>query len=104
VVVHYCQEYTRRLFPQTQTEVSLAAAIHVPDDETVESLTQQRSDFERLSTLLAQLTDRDRELFALKYGAGLANRAIANLIGMSESNVGTILHRVTQQLRIEWEK
>lgn len=91
-------------FRKPHTEVSLNAAIHVADDETVESLTQQRSDFERLSTLLAHLTDRDRELFALKYGAGLTNRTIAHLTGMSESNVGTILHRVTQQLRAEWEK
>lgn len=91
-------------FRKPHVEVSLDAAIHVADDETVEGLTQQRSDFERLSTLLAHLTDRDRELFALKYGAGLTNRTIARLNGMSESNVGTILHRVTQQLRVEWEK
>ena len=91
-------------FRKPHPEVSLDAAIHVSDDETVEGLIQKRSDFERLSTLLAQLTDRDRELFALKYGAGLTNRTIAHLNGISESNVGTILHRVTQQLRVDWEK
>ncbi len=97
---HILADYFRKPHP----EVSLDAAIHVSDDETVEGLIQKRSDFERLSTLLAQLTDRDRELFAFKYGAGLTNRIIANLVGISESNVGTILHRVTQQLRVEWEK
>ena len=74
------------------------------DDESVESLIQQRSDFEGLSALLAQLAERERELVALKYGAGLTNRAIADLNGMSESNVGTILHRVTQQLRATLEE
>lgn len=93
-------DYFRKLHP----EIPLDAVTNMADDEAVESLIQQRSDFERLSTLLAQLTDRDRELIALKYGAGLTNRAIARLNGMSESNVGTILHRVTQQLRVEWEK
>jgi RNA polymerase sigma-70 factor, ECF subfamily len=90
-------------FRKSQREVSLEAAIRAADDESVEGLVQQRSDFERLSALLAQLTDRERELVALKYGAGLTNRAIADLNRMSESNVGTILHRVTQKLRAELE-
>lgn len=91
-------------FRKPHPEVSLEAANHVANDETVESLIQQRADFERLSTLLAQLTNRDRELVALKYGAGFTNREIAHLNGMSESNIGTILHRVTQQLREAWEE
>src|SRR5688572_26825878 len=93
-------DYLRKPHP----EVPLMAAVHVTEEETVESLVQQRSDFERLSALLARLTDRDRELFALKYGSGLTNRMIAQVSGMSESNVGTILHRLTQQLRAAWEK
>ncbi len=97
---HVVVDFFRRPHP----EVSLDTAFQVADDETVEGVVQQRSDFERLSILLARLTDRDRELVALKYGAGLTNRAIAQLIGMSESNVGTILHRVTQQLRAAWEE
>ena len=34
---------------------------------------------------------------------GLTNRAIAQLTGLSESNVGTILYRVVQKLRQKWE-
>ena len=97
---HVAADYFRKPHP----EVSLDSAIQVANDETVESLIQQRSDFERLSTLLARLADRDHELVALKYGAGLTNRTIAHLTGMSESNVGTILHRITQQLRAAWEE
>jgi len=52
--------------------------------------------------LLEGLTDRDRELIALKYGAGLTNRAIAQATGLSESNVGTILYRAVQTLRARW--
>jgi DNA-directed RNA polymerase specialized sigma24 family protein len=36
---------------------------------------------------------------ALKYFAGLANTEIAMVIGASESNVGTRLHRVLEKLR-----
>ncbi len=36
---------------------------------------------------------RDRELVALKFFAGLSNAEIASVIGTSESNAGTRLHR-----------
>ena len=51
--------------------------------------------------LLQTLTDRDRELIALKYGAEMTNRDIARATGLSESNVGTILHRAVQALDVE---
>ena len=47
---------------------------------------------------------RERELLALKYGAGATNRAIATLTGLSESNVGTILHRTIGTLRAAWDE
>lgn len=91
-------------FRKPHPEVALTAASPIQDEDTVECLAQRHADFERLSMLLSQLPERDRELFALKYGAGLTNRAIASVSGLSESNVGTILHRLTQQLRTAWEK
>ena len=68
-----------------------------PEDEAA-----QRSDATRLSRLLATLPVRDRELLALKYGAGMTNRAIEQATGLSESNVGTIVHRAVQTLRARW--
>jgi len=53
--------------------------------------------------MLTQLPVRERELIALKYGGGLTNRVIAKTTGLSESNVGTILHRVVGRLRLQWE-
>jgi RNA polymerase sigma-70 factor, ECF subfamily len=91
-------------FRKPALEVPLDVATHLSNDDTVENLFEKKSDFKKLSTLLAQLPDRDHDLIALKYGAGLTNRMIAHLNGMSESNVGTILHRITRQLRLEWEK
>ena len=70
----------------------------------MDELAQQHTDYARLSILLSQLADRERELVALKYGAGLTNRAIAGLSGLSESNVAVILHRAIHTLRDEWEK
>jgi RNA polymerase sigma-70 factor (ECF subfamily) len=83
--------------------VSLDDVIHFSAEDDIEALTQKRADFKRLSTLFARLADRDRELVALKYGAGLTNRTIASLTGLTESNVGVLLHRALQTLRAEWE-
>ncbi len=48
---------------------------------------------------MAKLSARERELIALKYFAGLANAEIAAVIGASESNAGTKLHRAMEKLR-----
>ena len=48
---------------------------------------------------LATLTARERELIALKFHAGLSNAELARVLGVSESNAGTLLHRTMQQLR-----
>jgi len=80
----------------------LEEAADVAGSATPEDLAEQRSDLERLGRLLEALPDRERELVALKYGAGLTNRAIARMTGLSESNVGTLLHRTVQTLRARW--
>ncbi len=80
----------------------LQAALEVAGGRTPEELAVERSDVERLQRLLAELPERERELVALKYGAGLSHREIAGLAGMTETNVGTILHRTVQGLRDRW--
>lgn len=80
----------------------LEAAADETAAETPEEEAVLRSNFARLSVLLAGLADRERELLALKYGAGATNRAIAQVTGLSESNVGTIVHRAVVSLRAKW--
>ena len=48
---------------------------------------------------LGRLRARDRELIALKYHAGLSNAELAAVLGVSESNAGTLLHRAMTKLR-----
>jgi RNA polymerase sigma-70 factor (ECF subfamily) len=73
------------------------AAAGTPEEESA-----RMSELERLARLLVSLPDRERELLALKYGAESTNRTIARLTGLSESNVGTILHRAVETLRRRW--
>jgi RNA polymerase sigma-70 factor (ECF subfamily) len=48
---------------------------------------------------LAELPARDREIVALKFHAGLSNAELAKVLGVSESNAGTLLHRAIEKLR-----
>lgn len=50
-------------------------------------------------TALASLSGRDREIVGLKFHAGLSNLEIARVLGVSESNAGTMLHRALAKLR-----
>jgi RNA polymerase sigma factor (sigma-70 family) len=52
-----------------------------------------------LKQAMSSLNGRERELVALKFVAGLSNAEIATVIGTSESNAGTKLHRVVEKLR-----
>ena len=48
---------------------------------------------------LAGLSPRDRELVALKFHGGLSNAELAAVLGTSESNAGTRVHRAVTKLR-----
>jgi RNA polymerase sigma-70 factor (ECF subfamily) len=82
--------------------VPIDEAFQLPTDETPEKDAERGSNLARLTALTKDLPDRERDLLALKYGAVASNRDIAKLTGLSESNVGTLLHRLVQTLRAKW--
>jgi len=90
-------------FRRRRDTVSLDAIAEPVGEPGVESLIQHRQAVDRLGELLETLSPRDRELAAMKYGGDLTNRKIAELTGLSESNVGTILYRLVRKLREQWE-
>lgn len=90
-------------FRARRDELPLEAAVAVPSSSpTPEQDASLGEDARRLARLLEKLPVRERELVALKYGAGMTNRAIARATGLSESNVGTILQRTIERLREGW--
>jgi len=50
-------------------------------------------------TAMARLSAREREIVALKFHAGLSNAELARVVGVSESNAGTLLYRTMEKLR-----
>ena len=89
-------------FRLSRQHAPLEAAMEAAIDGGPESEQENASDMARLEALIPTLPTRERELLALKYGAGANNREIASITGLSESNVGTILHRTVQMLRERW--
>lgn len=75
----------------------------LPDENRVEAVVEQHAEHAALVRLLLALPSREREVIALKYGAEMTNRAIAAVTGLTESNVGTILHRTVHTLRKQWD-
>lgn len=50
------------------------------------------------------LDERQRSIIALKFGANMKNREIAQMLNLTESNVGTILYRSLKHLRDNLKK
>jgi RNA polymerase sigma-70 factor, ECF subfamily len=60
-------------------------------DDTVRRLT--------LVDAAARLSERDRELIALRYGAGLSGKQIGAFLDMSRNAVDVAVHRAVERLR-----
>ncbi|MCT4592832.1 MAG: sigma-70 family RNA polymerase sigma factor [Anaeromicrobium sp.] len=59
---------------------------------------------DKLLKALNMLSIRDRNIVALKFGANLKNKEIAELLDITESNVGIILYRTMKKLKKEIER
>jgi RNA polymerase sigma-70 factor (ECF subfamily) len=76
----------------------------LPSSVDIEKGIQQQQEKEHLRKILLDLPEREQDLIALKYGAGLTNREIAKIANISESNVGSILHRTVKKIRTRLEE
>lgn len=71
-----------------------------------EELVIQDDNHRALFTALAKLSDKERNIIAMKYAAGLKNSEIAELMGVSGSNIGVVLYRILKKLHkeLDWEE
>ena len=76
---------------ETIAEAPEAAALGNLADDAVQRVELQRA--------LATLHERDRELVALRYGADLSAKQIAELLGIRVNTVEVSLHRTLRRLR-----
>lgn len=90
-------------FRQNKQGQAIAESTPEKTSRPTEEAAAEQQEFERLASLLTSLPEREREIFSLKYGAQFTNRSIAKVMGITESNVGTILHRLVSRLREQLE-
>jgi RNA polymerase sigma-70 factor (ECF subfamily) len=70
----------------------------------LESQMMESEQLTSLRTLVLNMPVREREIIALKYGAGMNNGEIGRLLGKSETAIGSALHRAVQRLRVQWKE
>jgi RNA polymerase sigma-70 factor, ECF subfamily len=70
-------------------------AVQVEPGEAVEHAARRAE----VRAALGRLQARDREVIALKYHAELTNAELAEVLGVSVSNAGTLVHRAMTKLR-----
>lgn len=77
--------------PRPESDLPDRAAAWDMEDNAVDRLTMQAA--------VSQLPERDRELIALRYGADLSARQIAQRLELSTNAVEVALHRARARLR-----
>jgi len=60
---------------------------------------EQRDERSRILRLVDELPERHREVVTLRFAGGLSYREIAGVTGLSETNVGFILHTALKTLK-----
>jgi RNA polymerase sigma-70 factor (ECF subfamily) len=81
---------------------SFEHTLRAPDENSPDWHAERRDESDLLLRALRSLSENERDVLALKHGAGLNNRAISVITGLSESNVGTIAQRGLTRLRALW--
>jgi len=95
LVDHYRKNQREKPFSH---EIRVEESIQPLEEEAI-----HKEGFEHIVRVLATLPEREREIFSLKFGAQFTNRAIAKITKLTESNVGTILHRLVSRMREQME-
>lgn len=69
------------------------------DGDAPPQLAEQAQERKHLIAALASLEEQAREIVSLRFFSGMTNRAIGELLGLSESNVAVILFRSVRKMR-----
>ena len=90
-IARRCVDAALNARPRDQAELGEVAGETSIEDDSVRRLT--------LAASLAQLSDRDQELIALRYGAELTAAQIGEVLDMQTNAVEVALHRALSRLR-----
>lgn len=99
VVNDYYRNLKKHKFLSIDTIKELVSRRRMPED-----IVEIAETNDKLSKALNTLDTRERNIVALKFGADLKNVEIAEILDLTESNVGVILYRTMRKLKSELER
>jgi RNA polymerase sigma factor (sigma-70 family) len=91
-------DHYRKIYKQTTVPLDDPQPI-LQDGDSPEDELEKAEDLKILKVCLAELSQAEREIISLKFGAEMTNRQIAKTLAISESNVGVIVYRAVRKLR-----
>lgn len=89
----------RSHYRRQRETVDLDDISEIAAPDSIEAEFMQNETKDELLSLLSKLDKHSHSVITLKYYGELSNREIGNMLGLSESNVGTILSRAIQKLK-----
>lgn len=90
-----------RLHSRRPVHVPLSPELKTGSDPA--AVVEERQMWQQLQAALTRLPAVDQEIIALRFGAGYTNRAIAEMLELSEANVAQRLQRALRKLRMHIE-
>jgi RNA polymerase sigma-70 factor (ECF subfamily) len=88
-----------RVSSKTQMVRAEDPAAFAVQDDSPEDVSDREEEIQLLNSCLAKLSQPEREIISLKFGAEMTNREIAKMLALTESNVGIIIFRAVRKLR-----
>lgn len=98
-ILNYFRDQKRHSWMSLETVLEIFSSKRTPEDVTLE-----HENNTELYKALRILNERERNIIALKFGSNLTNIKIAEIMNLSESNVGSILYRTMKKLKKEMEQ
>jgi len=97
--IDVCRKERRmKLAPEDQLADELAQSSEAPELQPSAAMERQEA-ATGLMSQISKLPDRQQEVLRLKFNAGLSYKEIAEVTGLTSSNVGFILHTAIAKLR-----
>jgi RNA polymerase sigma-70 factor, ECF subfamily len=81
----------------------VAGTLEPADAQNVEADVLRHEALARLDTLVAALEPAHQEMIALRFGAGLSTREVAEVIGKSEAATKQQLYRIVRRLKERYD-
>jgi len=90
----YLRNKKRKYFVSLDNIINFVSPKKRPDEIAVIN-----EENKTLMIAMAKLKDQERQILSMKFATDLKHHEIAKILGISDSNVGVIVHRAIQKLR-----